>query len=92
MRFSPNVLNPVIVSCGWDKVVKVSLFNVLDSQLNFPAPNDVFRKYICYFREQMLNETTFSTKISDASFPIELTSADHILMRLIRFGNYRSSS
>lgn len=24
VRFSPNVLNPVIVSCGWDKVVKVS--------------------------------------------------------------------
>lgn len=25
VRFSPNALNPVIVSCGWDKVVKVSL-------------------------------------------------------------------
>lgn len=25
VRFSPNVMNPVIVSCGWDKVVKVSL-------------------------------------------------------------------
>ena len=24
VRFSPNVLNPVIVSSGWDKVVKVS--------------------------------------------------------------------
>ena len=24
VRFSPNVSNPVIVSCGWDKVVKVS--------------------------------------------------------------------
>ena len=24
VRFSPNVLNPVIVSVGWDKVVKVS--------------------------------------------------------------------
>ncbi|KAG1753036.1 guanine nucleotide binding protein beta subunit [Suillus lakei] len=23
VRFSPNVMNPVIVSCGWDKVVKV---------------------------------------------------------------------
>jgi len=23
VRFSPNALNPVIVSCGWDKVVKV---------------------------------------------------------------------
>ena len=25
VRFSPNVMNPVIVSCGWDKVVKVRL-------------------------------------------------------------------
>lgn len=24
VRFSPNAMNPVIVSCGWDKVVKVS--------------------------------------------------------------------
>ena len=24
VRFSPNPLNPVIVSCGWDKLVKVS--------------------------------------------------------------------
>lgn len=27
VRFSPNPQNPVIVSAGWDKVVKVSLFN-----------------------------------------------------------------
>lgn len=26
VRFSPNPMNPVIVSAGWDKVVKVSLF------------------------------------------------------------------
>ncbi len=26
VRFSPNVMNPVIVSCGWDKVVKVRFF------------------------------------------------------------------
>ena len=26
VRFSPNVMNPVIVSCGWDKVVKVCFF------------------------------------------------------------------
>lgn len=30
MRFSPNAMNPVIVSCGWDKVVKVRyLFRIL---------------------------------------------------------------
>ena len=27
VRFSPNVMNPVIVSCGWDKVVKVRFFS-----------------------------------------------------------------
>lgn len=27
VRFSPNPLNPVIVSAGWDKVVKVSRFS-----------------------------------------------------------------
>lgn len=26
VRFSPNPQNPVIVSCGWDKLVKVSTF------------------------------------------------------------------
>lgn len=26
VRFSPNPVNPVIVSCGWDKVVKVSSY------------------------------------------------------------------
>ena len=29
VRFSPNQMNPVIVSCGWDKVVKVNdLFHI----------------------------------------------------------------
>lgn len=27
VRFSPNAMNPVIVSCGWDKVVKVNLLH-----------------------------------------------------------------
>lgn len=31
VRFSPNVMNPVIVSCGWDKVVKVRLLFQIDS-------------------------------------------------------------
>ena len=25
VRFSPNTSNPIIVSCGWDKLVKVSV-------------------------------------------------------------------
>lgn len=27
VRFSPNAMNPVIVSAGWDKVVKVRNFD-----------------------------------------------------------------
>jgi hypothetical protein len=33
VRFSPNVMNPVIVSCGWDKVVKVRILYI-----SFPTP------------------------------------------------------
>lgn len=29
VRFSPNSSNPIIVSCGWDKLVKVSFKVVL---------------------------------------------------------------
>lgn len=35
VRFSPNVMNPVIVSCGWDKVVKVRIFFQIDSNILF---------------------------------------------------------
>ena len=28
VRFSPNNMNPVIVSSGWDKVVKVGLLSI----------------------------------------------------------------
>ena len=33
VRFSPNVSNPVIVSCGWDRVVKVSHAFFLSDQV-----------------------------------------------------------
>ena len=48
---------------------------------------------ICYFREQSLYETTFSTKISDTlplSFFLLLLITD--LTFLIRFGNFPSSN
>jgi hypothetical protein len=48
VRFSPNVMNPVIVSCGWDKVVKVRFFfQIIPQTLVFGR--DVII-YICYFR------------------------------------------
>ena len=31
VQFSPNPNTPIIVSCGWDKIVKVSLFHLRDS-------------------------------------------------------------
>lgn len=54
MRFSPNVMNPVIVSCGWDKVVKVRFFRTIPRTLVFG--HDVII-YICYFRGLQPNET-----------------------------------
>jgi guanine nucleotide-binding protein subunit beta-2-like 1 protein len=45
VRFSPNPQNPVIVSAGWDKFVKVSA-----DLLSFPRSYDVLNKSICYFR------------------------------------------
>lgn len=47
VRFSPNPMNPVIVSAGWDKVVKVSIYDLKDIGT---SRYDVLL-YICYFRE-----------------------------------------
>ena len=53
VRFSPNVMNPVIVSCGWDKVVKVRL---ADQSPCLLSGCDVII-YICYFRGLQPDET-----------------------------------
>ena len=76
VRFSPNLMNPVIVSCGWDKVVKVcSCRNPL-----FLAPwerGDVTFN-ICYFRGIHLPmRLKYITKISDP-----LASVRHIPVML----------
>lgn len=55
VRFSPNVMNPVIVSCGWDKVVKVRLTFQIDSRTLFFGRDVIV--YICYFRGLPPNET-----------------------------------
>jgi guanine nucleotide-binding protein subunit beta-2-like 1 protein len=51
VRFSPNPQNPVIVSSGWDKLVKVRLHSARTSD-TLPISHDVsnFLKSICYFR------------------------------------------
>lgn len=55
VRFSPNPQNPVIVSSGWDKLVKVCplLFPI---EVEPPRTNDVLLR-ICYFRAVRGNET-----------------------------------
>jgi len=47
VRFSPNPQNPVIVSCGWDKLVKVRHPNASTTILAEDAKHFTS---ICYFR------------------------------------------
>lgn len=49
VRLSPNPANPVIVSCGWDKLVKVR--NPLEKELGM-ASIVMNNLNICYFRSQ----------------------------------------
>lgn len=69
VRFSPNPVIPVIVSAGWDKVVKVSLLVLLccgcfDMMLSF---------YICYFRGVTPYETIFPPRsLISSLFPSTL--------------------
>jgi WD40 repeat protein len=38
VRFSPNPQNPVIVSAGWDKLVKVCFLDILENSLQIRVP------------------------------------------------------
>ena len=69
VRFSPNPQNPVIVSAGWDKLVKVRykfrysnssthLFNCY--YIALLSLHDVCIKRICYFRALRGHETIFT--------------------------------
>lgn len=61
VRFSPNPSNPVIVSAGWDRVVKVpsrrNPYFVLGGQMMLLCN-------ICYFRDVRVNETICITALS----------------------------
>ena len=57
VRFSPNVMNPVIVSSGWDKVVKVC--NIGGLPVFLFCCVWCYSIYICYFRGLTLYETIF---------------------------------
>lgn len=62
-------MNPVIVSCGWDKVVKVS-HRYLDLPSHFLSCSYDVIKIFATSEEHTSNETILITKISDARFPI----------------------
>lgn len=66
MRFSPNVMNPVIVSCGWDKVVKVNIHLLVMGNFEFHSAR-CFTFTLTYSPLQKASpyETALSTLFSD---------------------------
>jgi guanine nucleotide-binding protein subunit beta-2-like 1 protein len=54
VRFSPNPQNPVIVSAGWDKLVKVCSTH---RRLLFVRPHDVLHYYVFATSEPSGHET-----------------------------------
>ena len=46
VRFSPNSSNPVIVSCGWDKVVKVGALALIMNDCRPPFPRRMMLLHI----------------------------------------------
>ena len=71
VRFSPNPQNPVIVSAGWDKLVKVCLCSSLiwfsEKRRNcLPLPRRCLHILrICYFRAYNGHETKNTTCLMD---------------------------
>ena len=86
VRFSPNPLNPVIVSAGWDKVVKVSLLlgHFLYGMMYY---------IIFATSESSLNETLFPprslTTIRNALFLPNYSFTDNFTSR---FGSFQTVS
>jgi guanine nucleotide-binding protein subunit beta-2-like 1 protein len=61
VRFSPNPQNPVIVSCGWDKLVKVCSRHVENLHKTPRMMLATFLKSICYFRACSASNETNNT-------------------------------
>ena len=89
VRFSPNPQNPVIVSAGWDKLVKVS--SRILSGISSSKPNDIGERLkdakitlsICYFRAlgDLGHETNTSfLMISPYSASAAFTRASNYVM------------
>lgn len=66
VRFSPNALNPVIVSCGWDKVVKVSLPQILSHFARSPRTliSQVWELSKCKLKTNHFGHTGYINTIS----------------------------
>ncbi len=71
VRFSPNTSNPIIVSCGWDKLVKVSvqLSFLVKQKVSVPSSD-----WIGETVEGLLRNTSFQILLSFD----EQKFADHI--------------
>jgi WD40 repeat protein len=83
VRFSPNPNNPVIVSCGWDKLVKVGRC----SSLNTCKVKGCYAHYKYLLLQSLGDETTLHQRTDDLA-PIKSSCLlfDSSLM-LIRYGS-----
>jgi guanine nucleotide-binding protein subunit beta-2-like 1 protein len=74
VRFSPNPQNPVIVSAGWDKVVKVCRNSRRNLHSLLRGSYDAIKKIsICYFRASAMRQTfTISLIFTAQSFLNEI--------------------
>lgn len=94
VRFSPNVMNPVIVSVGWDKVVKVSFMTCSYIALSSSFSNDVIKIFATseeHAPMRPFKSPRSLTSISFIFFFASTCSAD-LLHFHSRFGNFPSSS
>ena len=86
-------MNPVIVSCGWDKVVKVC--NPHSLRFFIPRERSDVTYNICYFRGiHIPMRLQYITKISDPLTFIRHISVTPFSDNFVtyRFGSCRSSS
>lgn len=56
VRFSPNPQNPVIVSAGWDKMVKVRLIFARETFMSVQMMEFRILLCICYFRASAMRQ------------------------------------
>lgn len=80
VRFSPNPQNPVIVSAGWDKMVKVSQqFCLFLSDRTMVVERMLCNfKSICYFRASAMRQTITNRTDLSTIGPMSQSALDHV--------------